>query len=92
MSYLRGVFPHPPVPLHQITKTTPLNVKPSHLILFGEVLSRTETTDRGEVVSVEQALQELEYEPVWYRWNGFDLVQDEAERRGGVHIWRLRHA
>lgn len=86
------MFPHPPVPLHQITKTTPLNVKPSHLILFGEVLSRTETTDRGEVVSVEQALQELEYEPVWYRWNGFDLVQDEAERRGGVHIWRLRHA
>ncbi|KAK4683812.1 GPI mannosyltransferase 3, partial [Tremellales sp. Uapishka_1] len=95
VSYLQIVFPFPPMPLHQVFNTDGTYLKPSHLILFGEILAKRETVEVGErgkgvmkSVSVQQALEELGYEPVWSGWNGFDLVQDEAERQGGVRIWR----
>ena len=27
------------------------------------------------------------YEEVWSGWNGFDLLQDDERRRGGVKVW-----
>ncbi|WWD22814.1 hypothetical protein CI109_107308 [Kwoniella shandongensis] len=60
---------------------------PSHIILFGEVLSRQEVID-GNDTSFKEELHRLGYSQAWYGWNGFDMLQDEAERRGGVHVWR----
>ena len=61
---------------------------PSHLIVFGELLDRKEETEDG-VISVREELELQGYREVWHGWNGFDLLQDEAERRGGVRIWAV---
>ncbi|KAK8844635.1 hypothetical protein IAR55_006482 [Kwoniella newhampshirensis] len=62
---------------------------PSHVILFGEVLERQEIIE-GRPVSFQEELHRIGYTEAWHGWNGFDLLQDEAERRGGVRVWRLR--
>ncbi len=51
-----------------------------------------ENLDTGHRIAVREALGELGYEEIWHGWNGFDLLQDEVERRGGVRIWRLDEA
>ena len=89
MSYLQTVFPQSPVPLHEMTKTWTTPAIPSHLILFGSLLDRTEVLETGHEVRVRTAMEELGYGEVWRGWNGFDWAQDEVERRGGVRIWRL---
>ncbi|OCF43763.1 hypothetical protein I317_02367 [Kwoniella heveanensis CBS 569] len=91
VSYLQHVFPYPPVQLHDIPKSTVGPTKPSHILLFGELLDMTEYTNGSSVsVSVEDALGQLGYSAVWSGWNGFDILQDEEKRRGGVQVWRLK--
>jgi phosphatidylinositol glycan class B len=50
---------------------------PSHVLVFGDVLPL-----------IQDELQGKGYQEVWYGWNGFDIAQDESERRGGVRVWR----
>ena len=52
---------------------------PSHVLLFGHILA-----------FIGEELAEKGYEEVWYAWNGFDILQDEVERRGSVRVWRLQ--
>lgn len=92
VSYLQTVFPYPPVPLHETTTSLAMKTIPSHIILFSALLGQEEVLETGYKVSVREALGELGYEEVWRGWNGFDWAQDEAERRGGVRIWRLDEA
>jgi len=54
---------------------------PSHLVLFGALLEGKEGTE------VEALLRGKGYEEVWSGWNGFDLLQDDERRRGGVKVW-----
>ncbi|WVQ93919.1 hypothetical protein IAU59_000997 [Kwoniella sp. CBS 9459] len=89
VSYLRHVFPYPPAQLHDIPKSTVGPAVPSHILLFGELLDRTELIN-GSSVMVQDALHELGYSVVWTGWNGFDILQDEEKRRGGVQVWRLQ--
>lgn len=51
--------------------------KPSHILLFGHILPL-----------IGDQLAQRGYVEVWHGWNGFDLAQDEAERRGGVRVWQ----
>ncbi|WVW81638.1 hypothetical protein I302_103633 [Kwoniella bestiolae CBS 10118] len=88
VSYLQEVFPYPPAQLHEISNMTASPAEPSHLILFGEILGRLET-HKGVSSTVSDELVHLGYERVWYGWNGFDLLQDEDERKGGLTVWRL---
>lgn len=85
VSYVQQVFPYPPVP--QAINTEAASDMPSHVILFGELLDRTELVNNKHV-SVADALQERGYEEVIQLWNGFDVAQDEEKRRGGVRVWR----
>lgn len=62
---------------------------PSHVVLFGDLLEKAEKMADGRLVSVQGALKEKGYAEAWYGWNGFDIAQDERERRGGVRVWRL---
>lgn len=104
VQYLSTVFPHPPAQLHDIPYTSLGKTYPSHIILFGELLSRrgivSETileTDGNQPVvvvttregDVAGELGRLGYQQVWNGWNGFDWAQDEEERKGGVRVWRL---
>ncbi|WVQ71180.1 hypothetical protein IAR50_000705 [Cryptococcus sp. DSM 104548] len=97
VGYLSSTFPAPPSPSTLTTLTT----YPSHIILFGELLSRSgpvpldgkgdgkadpELQDKQS--TVKQALEKLGYGQVWEGWNGFDLAQDEDERKGGVRVWK----
>ncbi|OCF59815.1 hypothetical protein L486_02488 [Kwoniella mangroviensis CBS 10435] len=88
VSYLQEVFPYPPAQLHEIANLTASPARPTHLVLFGEVLRRLETI-KGVSSSVSDELVRLGYERVWHVWNGFDLLQDEDERKGGLTVWRL---
>ncbi|WVQ85533.1 hypothetical protein IAT38_007699 [Cryptococcus sp. DSM 104549] len=101
IGYLSHVFPYPPDQLHNIPKTRAFPALPSHIILFGELLSRAGTVveleeqEDGEVKvtdrksSVRGELERKGYEEVWSGWNGFDWAQDEDERKGGVRVWKL---
>lgn len=89
VSYIEHVFPYPPVPLHLIPTTGGSPHLPSHVMLFGSLLERTDG-DPLQPTTVSDALQKRDYEEVWWGWNGFDLAQDEALRRGGVQIWARR--
>ncbi|ODN84156.1 hypothetical protein L202_00160 [Cryptococcus amylolentus CBS 6039] len=93
VGYLYSTFPALP----SSNALTNLTSYPSHVILFGELLSRSgfllkdEPDDSGlqmKQSTVEQAFEMLGYEQVWEGWNGFDLAQDEDERKGGVRVWR----
>ena len=88
--YLEQVFPDQPIPLQESVRTGSMSQKPSHVVLFGELLSAKDNDK--ESVSVEDALDRLGYEQVWYGWNGFDMAQDESERRGGVYVWAMSPA
>lgn len=88
VKYLDEVLPSPPIPLHDSVRTLSMTEKPSHVVLFGELLNRRDHPSALE--SVGGKLHDLGYEPLWYRWNGFDFAQDESERRGGVHVWALQ--
>lgn len=66
--------------------------QPSHVVLFGDLLKMSERQSDGAFVTVGEALSEKGYTESWYGWNGFDLAQDEMERRGGVRVWTLRAA
>lgn len=87
VTYLQSVFPLPPGPLHQSLAVKGLSGPPSHVLLFGELLERSERTEGDKTVTVAEALAELGYHEIWSGWNGFDFAQDEAERRGGVRVW-----
>ncbi|WVF66298.1 hypothetical protein IAT40_001038 [Kwoniella sp. CBS 6097] len=89
VSYLQHVFPYPPAQLHDIPKSIVGPAKPTHVLLFGELLDRTEQTS-DSTVSVKDALHQLGYSVAWSGWNGFDILQDEEKRKGGVQVWRLR--
>ena len=79
VKYLETSFPAPPG-----IKLSPTSYPlPSHVILFGDLLSQI--GDSG--VLVDLALRDRGYEQVWSMWNGFDFAQDETRRRGGVRIW-----
>ena len=86
VTYLQSVFPLAPGPLHQSMSVKGLNGAPSHVLLFGELLDRSEKTAKGDI-TVAQAMTELGYHEVWNGWNGFDFAQDESQRRGGVRVW-----
>ncbi|WVR03409.1 hypothetical protein IAU60_000400 [Kwoniella sp. DSM 27419] len=86
VSYLEHVFPYPPAQLHDIPRSQVGPVKPSHVLLFGELLKRTEGQS---LINVQDALHAMGYSEIWSGWNGFDLLQDEEKRRGGVRVWRL---
>ncbi|WRT63509.1 uncharacterized protein IL334_000414 [Kwoniella shivajii] len=88
ITYLTEVFPYPPAQLRDIANITASPIKPSHLILFGELLDRSEVIS-GKRISVQDELTNLGYKQIWYGWNGFDMLQDEDERRGGLTVWRL---
>jgi phosphatidylinositol glycan class B len=87
VSYFETVFPYPPNPLHRVFDSQETPDHPSHLLLFGSVLDKTEIANKRGIVDVRDSLRALGYREVWRGWNGFDLLQDEAERRGGVRIW-----
>ncbi|KAE8540095.1 hypothetical protein D1P53_004033 [Cryptococcus gattii VGV] len=102
VQYLSTVFPYPPAPLGDIPYTSLVKTYPSHIILFGELLSRRGTVseislgiDESQPVvttregDVAGELGRLGYQQVWNGWNGFDWAQDEEERKGGVRVWRL---
>lgn len=36
---------------------------------------------------MEKLLRGRGYEEVWRGWNGFDVLQDDERRRGGVKVW-----
>lgn len=86
VSYIEQVFPYPPMPLDQASVADATPDMPSHVILFGELLQRSETVD-GERVTVAQALQGRGYNETAVLWNGFDVAQDEEKRRGAVRVW-----
>jgi phosphatidylinositol glycan class B len=65
------------------TDTTIGAEMPSHVMLFGSLLAVRTATAR-----VEDVLSDRGYREVWRMWNGFDRAQDEAERKGGVRVWR----
>lgn len=102
VQYLSAVFPYPPSQLHDIPYASFSKTYPSHIILFGELLSRhgivSETileADESQPVmvttregNVAGELESLGYQEVWNGWNGFDWAQDEEERNGGVRVWR----
>ncbi|AFR93799.2 phosphatidylinositol glycan, class B [Cryptococcus neoformans C23] len=102
VQYLSAVFPYPPSQLHDIPYASFSKTYPSHIILFGELLSRhgvvSETileADESQPVMVTTRegdvvgeLESLGYQEVWNGWNGFDWAQDEEERKGGVRVWR----
>ncbi|WWC66978.1 uncharacterized protein I206_100885 [Kwoniella pini CBS 10737] len=88
VTYLRDVFPYPPAQLHEIANITANPSKPTHIIVFGELLNRSGSIE-DRTVTVQETLVGLEYEQVWSRWNGFDILQDEDERKGGLQVWRL---
>lgn len=52
---------------------------PQQVVCFGDLLHE------GRAATLER-----EYSQTWYCWNGFDPLQDEAERRGGVYLWTRR--
>lgn len=83
VSYVLEVFPYPPVPLGAVGESTSTPEMPSHVLLFGEVLQRTETSS----VTVRQALITRGYQEIDDLWNGFDFAQDDERRRGGVRVW-----
>ncbi|WWC85658.1 uncharacterized protein L201_000524 [Kwoniella dendrophila CBS 6074] len=87
VSYLQEVFPYPPAQLSDIANITASPAKPSHLIIFGELLDRSEIIQEKQI-TVRDSLVGLGYKQVWYGWNGFDLLQDEDERKGGLTVWR----
>ncbi|RXK36684.1 hypothetical protein M231_06071 [Tremella mesenterica] len=91
ITYLENVFPHSPI---STPHTSPRGSIPhfdttalSHIILFGELLERRDSSQQDDR-TVRETLVRMGYEEVWQMWNGFDLLQDEPERRGGVRIWR----
>lgn len=86
VSYIQQVFPYPPLPLDKAAVADATPDMPSHVILFGELLNRTETLG-GKEVSVFHALRERGYDEVAKLWNGFDIAQDEEKRQGGVRVW-----
>ncbi|WWC57953.1 uncharacterized protein I303_100488 [Kwoniella dejecticola CBS 10117] len=88
VTYMRDVFPYPPAQLHEIANLSANPAKPSHIIAFGELLHRSEIFDSRQV-TFKEALVLQGYEQVWSKWNGFDILQDEDERRGGLEVWRL---
>ncbi|WVO17877.1 hypothetical protein L204_105575 [Cryptococcus depauperatus] len=101
--YLSTVFPYPPSHLRNTSSTSVNRSYPSHVILFGELLHRRGTvsglsqgatptntsTTQEQNKSVKEELTGLGYAQVWAMWNGFDMLQDEQERTGGVMVWRL---
>ncbi|EAL22074.1 hypothetical protein CNBC2120 [Cryptococcus deneoformans B-3501A] len=102
VQYLSSVFPYPPSQLHDISYASFSKTYPSHIILFGELLSRRgivsetvlETDESQPVITTREGdvtgeLESLGYHEVWNGWNGFDWAQDEEERKGGVRVWRL---
>lgn len=46
---------------------------PEFLVIFGEAVKRLDLS---------------RYDCVWSAWNGFDILQDDARRTGGVQVWR----
>lgn len=82
VSYVGEVFPYPPVPLGAVGEQESTPDMPSHVLLFGEVLDRTQGNS-----SVRQALYARGYHEVDNLWNGFDFAQDDDKRRGGVRVW-----
>lgn len=89
VTYLTSVFPLQPSSLGML-KNVPIMVQmPSHVVLFGDLLSVSERLWDGSHVSVEDALTGRGYAEIWHGWNGFDMAQDELERRGGVRVWSL---
>ena len=102
VQYLSSVFPYPPSQLHDISYASFSKTYPSHIILFGELLSRRgivsetvlETGESQPVITTREGdvtgeLESLGYQEVWNGWNGFDWAQDEEERKGGVRVWRV---
>lgn len=88
ISYINEVFPYPPVPLGAVAEQASTPEMPSHILLFGEALQRSED---GTSATVQQALEAKGYVERGHLWNGFDFAQDEQKRQGGVRIW-MRNA
>lgn len=59
---------------------------PDTVVLFGEALSRS----HGDG-TVKDLLQKQGFSQKWYGWNGFDLLQDEVRRNGGVYVYQDQH-
>jgi len=85
LTYLSTQFPSPPSLPFGSTPSKRFN--PSHILLFGELLSRTE---EGQDGTVGNKLREKGFVEIAKLWNGFDWAQDEVERRGGVRVWVKR--
>ncbi|ORX34966.1 GPI mannosyltransferase [Kockovaella imperatae] len=80
VTFIKSTFAH----ASQKTPRSATEATPSHLILFGDLLHQTDPHSSG---TVEHILRDMGYEQVWSMWNGFDMAQDDAKRRGGVRIW-----
>ncbi len=91
--YLDSSFPRPPVASDCVTlrlvdgHVVPYEM-PSHVVFFGELLDRTGRSQDDR--NVRSSLTRLGYSEKTSLWNGFDLLQDEEERRGGVRVWVRR--
>jgi hypothetical protein len=51
-------------------------VQPTHIVLFGSLYEVQDSESRARKGC----------EIVYSKWNGFDLLQDDARRRGGVVV------
>jgi phosphatidylinositol glycan class B len=87
VSYITTVFPYAPNPLGRAAVSAQAPDLPSHVLLFGCVLDHVE-----DGVRFADALGERGYVQVAALWNGFDVLQDEEKRRGGVRVWRRERA
>lgn len=56
---------------------------PTRLVLFGDLLGATNGSE-----AIGAYLKRNNWELVWHcAFNGLDILQDDAKRKGGVHVF-----
>lgn len=61
----------------------------THMVLFGDLLRTRipDDSDNSTGATVQNVIEDAGWSRVWYGFNGFDTLQDDTRKRGGVHVY-----